>query len=532
MRLLNIETLYLETFINESAIPPFAILSHTWGPDELTLQDLSLPHDTLAPRRGWQKITRFRDAVLAHPDLLSEAVGYLWVDTVCIDKTSSAELTEAINSMFRWYRNAVCCFAVLEDVEVGDGYMGEDFEGSRWFTRGWTLQELLAPPEVYFFDRNWECIGSKATLIERISARTNIGEDVILEGKWPLAPVAQRMSWASSRETTRPEDMAYCLLGIFDVNMPMIYGEGEKAFIRLQEEIIKESDDESIFAWDASGVQTEGMGVFARHPRQFAGAASFEALPSESMPFALTNKGLQITLPLIERQEEPRQKVALLSCADARDATSLIGIKVRPDGLSTTKYERIPGPPVVVPVQDRRAFMSSMRSIYLARRSLAPRVDRRPPKVLIQGPGGGLRGLEFVGASPRGWHHSKTNTLTLQVPRAGVGGKGAASALLFRLEGTESLFFLLLSVEPKEHIVQVALVDGPDALPQGEALDEMLAGMTASADDTVDGEIGELDFGEEKVTVKVDAARGSMVITVNLGRYRADGAMFSIRARV
>lgn len=530
MRLISIETLRLETFISESSIPPFAILSHTWGLDEPTLQDALLPAATLSHRRGWQKITRFRDAVCKYRHLLPEPVKYLWVDTVCIDKTSSAELSESINSMFRWYRNAVCCFAVLEDVEVGNEYLGEDFEVSKWFTRGWTLQELLAPRDVHFFDKNWECIGSRATLVSRISARTNISEDAIITGEWAHATVAQRMSWASSRETTRPEDMAYCLLGIFDVNMPMLYGEGEKAFVRLQEEIIKDSDDESIFAWDASGVDSGVTGIFATHPRQFAGCANFESLPSDTSPFLLTNKGLQITVPIIEREEEPGQKVALLSCNDARDAASLIGIKVRPDDLVATRCARVPGPPLVIPVRDRVVFREFMRSIYLVRRNLALPVDKRPPKLYIRGPPGGLPGLEFIGASPQSWHHSKTNALTLQVPKAsGNSAGGATSALLFKLEGTARSFFLVLSVEPTEHIVQVGLVSGPDTPPEGEALNKILKTLAVSADDIVDGEIGELVIGEERVTAKVDAGRGSMVIEVVLRRCLKDGFVMPMR---
>ena len=520
MRLLSIKTLQLEFFLSESATPPFAILSHTWGADELTLQDLALPHETLASRRGWQKITSFRDAVLTHAHLLAEPVEYIWVDTVCIDKTSSAELTEAINSMFRWYRNSVSCFAVLEDVEARDGHVGADFEASRWFTRGWTLQELLAPREVHFFDRNWVCIGSKETLASRVSSRTNIAEEIILTGEWPFATVAQRMSWASGRETTRSEDAAYCLLGIFDVNMPMLYGEGDKAFVRLQEEIIRDSEDESIFAFDASGDEVQGVGAFATHPRQFSGSAYVEALRNETGLFALTNKGLQITLAIIERQEEPGQKVGLLSCCDARDAATLIGFRVRPESPTIAKYSRLPGPPIIVPAQDRVAFRAYMRSIYLPKRVQTAMVDRRPPKVHVQGLRGGLRGLEFIRANSDSRHHSRTNSLTFQVPRTSTDGKdGVNLALLFRLAETKTTFCLILSVEPTEYLVEVGLVPGPDTLPEGTALDTMIDELAESAADVVDGEMAELMFGEEKVTVTVDPERASLLIRVILRRY-------------
>jgi len=166
--------------------------------------------------------------------------------------------TEAINSIVTWYERAAVCYVFLEDVFLPDGLlywrMDAGFQkrisSSSWFTRGWTLQELLAPKNVIFSDGNWHRIGDKHDFYEPLFATTGIGR-VFLMG-WDLissASVAQRMSWASKRVTTRPEDMAYSLLGIFSVNMPLLYGKGHRAFIRLQEEIMKVSDDQSIFAW-------------------------------------------------------------------------------------------------------------------------------------------------------------------------------------------------------------------------------------------------------------------------------------------
>ena len=146
--------------------------------------------------------------------------------------------------MYSWYRNSQVCYAYLADVRRGECLL-EDLRRSNWFTRGWTLQELLAPSSVIFFDKDWSDIGTRSSLEEYISEITGIEDFVNFES----ACVAQKMSWASGRETTRKEDMAYCLLGLFNVNMPPLYGEGDKAFRRLQLEIIKTSDDESIFAW-------------------------------------------------------------------------------------------------------------------------------------------------------------------------------------------------------------------------------------------------------------------------------------------
>ncbi|RYP01527.1 hypothetical protein DL764_006193 [Monosporascus ibericus] len=167
----------------------------------------------------------------------------------CIDKASSAELTEAINSMFRWYRNAEICYAYLSDIPSAKR-IHQKLERSRWFTRGWTLQELIAPAEVVFYSMDWDHVGTKSELSASISSITKIDASFLDSKNLMSASVAQRMSWAAHRETSRPEDIAYCLLGIFDINMPLIYGEGMKAFQRLQEEIIESYPmDYSFFAW-------------------------------------------------------------------------------------------------------------------------------------------------------------------------------------------------------------------------------------------------------------------------------------------
>ncbi|KAI9773659.1 MAG: hypothetical protein M1840_006933 [Geoglossum simile] len=195
-------------------------------------------------REGFAKIKHMCDLTLEH------GLGYAWVDTCCIDKSSSAELTESINSMFQWYRNAAECYVYLEDLPP-HAPTGDRLTSCRWFSRGWTLQELLAPEKVKFYDMAWNYRGSKLDLIYAISQSTGIPSGV-LQGHDALAScsVAKRMSWAAHRQTMRVEDMSYCLMGIFDVNMPLIYGEGAKAFRRLQEEIIKRNNDLSIFAWN------------------------------------------------------------------------------------------------------------------------------------------------------------------------------------------------------------------------------------------------------------------------------------------
>ncbi|KAF2252085.1 HET-domain-containing protein, partial [Trematosphaeria pertusa] len=256
MRLINAHTLRLENFHNEATIPPYAILSHTWGNSEITFKELRGLNMSLRNARirikakaGYYKITK------ACAQALIDGLSYCWVDTCCIDKTSSAELSEAINSMFRWYKNAQVCYAYLDDIDFrfwtkSIDLLGErDLAKAKWFTRGWTLQELVAPKKVVFYIKGWNFVGNKASMVEKLARITGIDEETLAGGSLEAVSVARRMSWAAKRVTTRVEDIAYCLLGIFDVNMPLLYGEGEKAFVRLQEEIMKDSQDQSLFAW-------------------------------------------------------------------------------------------------------------------------------------------------------------------------------------------------------------------------------------------------------------------------------------------
>ncbi|KAN0094165.1 Heterokaryon incompatibility protein (HET) domain containing protein, partial [Hyaloscypha variabilis] len=246
MRLLEIKKgeFSLSEFVGHN-IPNYAILSHTWGPDghEVTFEDIMKgTGKTKAGHRKLQFCARQAE---------KDQFRYFWVDTCCINKSSSAELSEAINSMFAWYQSSECCYVYLSDVAKNTFEM--DFPKSRWFTRGWTLQELIAPNKVNFYDRNWNSLGTKHDLGAEISAIASINRNILYRaGSLQTYSIAERMSWASNRNTTKVEDVAYCLLGIFDIHMPLIYGEREKAFGRLQEEIIRKTSGDSILAWDLS----------------------------------------------------------------------------------------------------------------------------------------------------------------------------------------------------------------------------------------------------------------------------------------
>lgn len=216
----------LVSFLDD--LPPYAILSHTWGADEdeVTFEDLQ--NGSGVSKAGYEKIR------LCGQQAVKDGLKYFWVDTCCIKKSSDSELTEALNSMFQWYRNSTKCYAYLQDWE------GE-LRRCRWFTRGWTLQELLAPASVDFFSKDWQLVGTKGSLEQQLSEITTIPIEA-LRGTRALSYFScdERMSWTKSRMTTRKEDKVYSLLGIFDIYMPVIYGEGEShAFARLQREMRK-----------------------------------------------------------------------------------------------------------------------------------------------------------------------------------------------------------------------------------------------------------------------------------------------------
>jgi hypothetical protein len=217
-------------------IPPYAILSHTWGPDgnEVTFKDLMKGTGQTKP--GYLKLS------FCCGQAAQDGLDYFWVDTCCIDKSSSAELTEAINSMFKWYQNSEKCYVYLTDVSkngTSATAMYQELQQSRWFTRGWTLQELLAPKEVIFFDATGDRLGDLAALEDRIHTVTGIPVEALRRNSTLTSySIKDRLSWMRSRETKREEDKAYLLLGIFDVQLPLIYGEGySRAIARLLTEV-------------------------------------------------------------------------------------------------------------------------------------------------------------------------------------------------------------------------------------------------------------------------------------------------------
>ncbi|KAH8594343.1 heterokaryon incompatibility protein-domain-containing protein [Bisporella sp. PMI_857] len=242
MRLINVKTHQVKEFIGNK-IPWYAILSHTWEEEEVSFQDIQ-DLDEARQRKGFKKIEYLCGQAA------EDGWDWAWMDTCCIDKTSSSELSEAINSMYKWYSEAMVCYVYLSDIESSSDWekatttiftqppLHPDFR-PRWFRRGWTLQELIAPLRVHFYTADWCLLGSKKDLQEAIASMTGIATNVLRhEIHVARVPVATRLYWASGRLTTRKEDMAYCLLGVFDINMPLLYGEGAKSFDRLLEQIL------------------------------------------------------------------------------------------------------------------------------------------------------------------------------------------------------------------------------------------------------------------------------------------------------
>lgn len=255
MRLLMLgdddEPLLTEYFYEDR--PHYAILSHTWGPEtsEVSYQDM-------LTGAGKQK-SGYRKLLFCLQQARRDGLIYCWVDTCCIDRADHNELSEAITSMYKWYKKAVECYVYLPDVPFRpqDVDMIElwnaSFCASRWFKRGWTLQELIAPSSLKFYNAEQSYLGTKETLVKLIQKTTGIPADVIQGGSLDGYSVEARLQWCKGRKTKRIEDEAYCLLGLFGIFMPLLYGEGDNAFVRLREQIDSKVQSEFIF-YQGSGM--------------------------------------------------------------------------------------------------------------------------------------------------------------------------------------------------------------------------------------------------------------------------------------
>jgi hypothetical protein len=220
---------------------PYAILSHTWGTDDEEVSFADLTQGLGQTKVGYKKLH------FCGKQAEKDGLRYFWVDTCCIDKSSSAELSEAITSMFRWYAGAVKCYVYLRDVSTeslestsaSSRSWEPAFRSSRWFRRGWTLQELLAPRCVEFFDSHGTRLGDKESLEQVLHEVTKIPPCALRNAPLDEFSVDERMSWVEDRKTKRGEDKAYSLSGLFGVSMVPNYGEGmDNAFARLQKKVL------------------------------------------------------------------------------------------------------------------------------------------------------------------------------------------------------------------------------------------------------------------------------------------------------
>jgi hypothetical protein len=358
MRLINTETLKMEEFGLDNA-PRYAILSHRWlkPEEELTYQKIQDPEKVdECSLKGYRKVALFCREALRY------GYDWGWVDSCCINKDSSTELTEAINSMYPWYRDSAVCYVHLDDFSANEVDLDSAAELRRalsecsWFTRGWTLQELIAPSKVLFFDRDWEYFGSKRGLANIISSITRIDVGLLRnETRLESFSIAQKMSWAAFRQTTRPEDRAYSLLGLFGITLPSVYGEGHEAFYRLQVAIMSRVPDQhtlpdqSLFAWTLEGPKEfpeenalanfNPSSILAPSPDCFFSSSNIVSYPTiisedpnpnagpqrrevldvaGEIPFMMTNMGLQINLvvEVVGEVGSYRMYEAALNCYD------------------------------------------------------------------------------------------------------------------------------------------------------------------------------------------------------------------------
>ena len=383
MRLLHAEYFTLSDFNDEHNVPEYAILSHTWGDDEVTFRDLAeLSPEQLALKKAYKKIME------CCKKTLQWGLKWVWIDTCCIDQTSSAELSEAINSMYQWYQQAAVCYAYLFDVtSVESDFLSEkaidqghlSFDRARWFTRGWCLQELLAPRNMQFYNVYWDYIGSKNSLKERISTITHIDEYGLFIPDLSVLSVAHRMSWAAGRETTRPEDIAYCLLGIFNINMPLIYGEGQaRAFGRLQEEIMSRTEDHSIFAWNGNRTdfRNDMVGFLAPHPSAFNyGKVELCGLPKPVAPLSITGRGIRAQVPLINHSRQDDSYLAVIGCHRSSSSEEYYAIPVKRLKKSSDIYQR--SSPELQMVPFKHAKKARLSTIFLLRHSKPTHLEHK-----------------------------------------------------------------------------------------------------------------------------------------------------------
>ncbi|PPJ58851.1 hypothetical protein CBER1_09273 [Cercospora berteroae] len=312
---------------HENNIPScYAVLSHTWGEDgdEVTFQDMQEGSGIGKP--GFGKIK------FCARQARCDGIKYFWIDTCCIDKSNSVELGRAINSMFRWYKEAKKCYVYLSDVprdskERDAGDWATDFRRSRWFERGWTLQELIAPASVEFFSRDGSRLGNKISLEGQIRDITNIPVEALRGNDLSSFTKEERFSWQQDRQTKVDEDIIYSLLGIFDVSMSVIYGEGRrKARMRLNREIdiARKGMDHESFSVTFASPEVAATANFVAREHELQDIR--EVLRSDGARRSVTIHGLRgmgKTQPAIAYATRHKENYSAVFWINAKDEDSL-----------------------------------------------------------------------------------------------------------------------------------------------------------------------------------------------------------------
>ncbi|KAL9017667.1 MAG: hypothetical protein Q9185_005001 [Variospora sp. 1 TL-2023] len=366
-RLINTTTyeLYKNGDAEVKASPHYAILSHRWGKAEVTFQMLTNPQ-WRESNLGAEPMKKIREACKKARDR-DTPIEWLWCDTCCIDKNNSEELRSSIDSMFEWYRKATVCYGYLTDVDWDPSRqqmsksVDRPNQESVWFERGWTLQELLAPRYMEFFDRNWTFMGTRDGLSDKLQSVTGIAKKYLTgAANFKQASVATRMGWMAGRTTTEIEDIAYSMLGLLDISMPIYYGEGVKAFMRLQRTLIESSWDESLFAWTtpANGLTCyrrdnktpvwapNSWGLLAPSPDCFSRYRDLVVLPDLCVPrlsgsYKWVQRAIQFAMPMKSGTEvtnffgRARKEVTLpLNCWRQHDDGKSwnVNVKLRKNG--------------------------------------------------------------------------------------------------------------------------------------------------------------------------------------------------------
>ena len=395
MRLLNSQTLEFATFDGDDEVPAYAILSHTWGNGEVTFQDMNTGN--AASKEGMKKIN------FAAEQARDDDIGYFWVDTCCIDKTSSSELSESLNSMFSWYQHSTICYVYLSDAYIVDvsgeawlvdtnfintygtliaiktaprpppDRLRKEVLGSRWFTRGWTLQELIAPKHLRFYSHGWHFLGLKDDWAIAIADEIGIPVTALTRFDPQHFSIAQKMSWAATRQTKRKEDRAYSLLGLFGVYMPMLYGEGDRAFMRLQEEIMKISDDRSIFCWASlTAPPSTYRGLLARGTIEFAKSNGIPPIFAENCsPYQLTNRGMMIELQFLEIDQDEVMNEFVISLSGSTEREPGYGLVLA--RINDDTYARIDVCSIWTASDSASYKFGQKKSIFVRQTPLAPR---------------------------------------------------------------------------------------------------------------------------------------------------------------